>query len=108
MPPPGAIARPTRLAHLQRLVQLEPPLLAVLERPVRFRQAAFALPEAVTQAALRVASPSTYASYRSAGGHAVAQVIMPGAEAVVASLTTTAVLTQTQTLLGMWRAMLGA
>lgn len=69
---------------------------------------AFALPEAVTQAALRTASPSAYASYRSAGGHAVAQVIMPGRDVAIASLTTTAVLTQMHTMLGMWRAALGA
>lgn len=72
---------------------------------------AFTLPEAVTQAALRATSPSGYASYRSAGGHAVAQIIMPimpGRDAPVASLTTTAALTQMQTMLGMWRAALGA
>jgi hypothetical protein len=64
--------------------------------------------EALTQTALRVALPSTYASYRSAGGHAAAQVIMPGAEAVVAGLAATAAFTQTQALLGVWRTMLGA
>ena len=68
----------------------------------------FALPEAMTQTALRTASQTAYASYRSAGGHAVAQVIMPGAETVVAGLTATAVFTQMQTMLGMWRAALGA
>lgn len=69
---------------------------------------AFTLPEAVTQAAVRATSPSGYASYRSAGGHAVAQVIMPGADAAVAGLTTTAAFTQMQTMFGMWRAALGA
>ena len=69
---------------------------------------AFALPEAVTQAALRATSPSGYASYRSAGGHAVAQIIVPGADAAVTKLTTTVALTQMQTMLGMWRAALGA
>jgi hypothetical protein len=69
---------------------------------------AFILPEAATQAALRATSPSGYASYRSAGGHAVAQIIMPGSDAAVASLTTTVALTQMQTMLGMWRAALGA
>jgi len=68
----------------------------------------FAIPEAVTQAALRVALPSTYASYRSAGGHAVAQVIMPGADAIVAGLAATAAFTQMQALFGVWRTMLGA
>jgi hypothetical protein len=68
----------------------------------------FSIPETVTQTALRVALPSTYASYRSAGGHAVAQVIMPGADAIVAGLAATAAFTQTQALLGVWRNMLGA
>jgi hypothetical protein len=68
----------------------------------------FAIPEAVTQAALRVALPSTYASYRSAGGHAVAQVIMPGADAIVAGLAATAAFTQMQALFGVWRTILGA
>jgi hypothetical protein len=68
----------------------------------------FGIPETVTQTALRVALPSTYASYRSAGGHAVAQVIMPGTDAIVAGLAATAAFTQTQALLGVWRTMLGA
>ena len=33
---------------------------------------------------------------------------MPGAEAVVAGIAATAVFTQTQALLGLWRTMLGA
>jgi hypothetical protein len=69
--------------------------------------APLALPE-MAQAALRVALPSTYASYRSAGGHAVAQIIMPGADAIVAGLAATAAFTQTQALFGVWRTMLGA
>jgi hypothetical protein len=67
-----------------------------------------AVPEAVTRA-LSVASPSTYASYRSAGGHAVAQVIMPSAETVVAGLAATNLaLTQMNTMLSTWRTVLGA
>jgi hypothetical protein len=69
----------------------------------------FSIPETVTQAALRVALPSTYASYRSAGGHAVAQVMVPSADAIVAAgLTATAAFTQMHTLFGVWRTMLGA
>jgi hypothetical protein len=68
----------------------------------------FTLPEAMTHAALRATSPSGYASYRSAGGHAVAQVIMPGSNAAVASMRTTVALTQMQAMLSVWRAALGA
>lgn len=50
-----------------------------------------------------------YASYRSAGGHAAAQVIvadvMPVAE--IAEVTATVVLSPMQTMLGVWRAALG-
>ena len=69
----------------------------------------FAVPATVTRAALSVASPSTYASYRSAGGHAVAQVIMmPSADTVVAGLTATNLaLTQMHTMLSTWRTVLG-
>lgn len=69
----------------------------------------FSVPETVARAALSMASPSTYASYRSAGGHAVAQVIMPGADTVMAGLTaTTLALTQMHTMLSTWRTVLGA
>jgi hypothetical protein len=69
----------------------------------------FAVPATVARAALSVASPSTYASYRSAGGHAVAQVIMmPSADTVVAGLTATNLaLTQMHTMLSTWRIVLG-
>ena len=69
----------------------------------------FSVPETVTRAALSMASPSTYASYRSAGGHAVAQVIMPGADTVMAGLTATSLgLMQMHTMLSTWRTVLGA
>jgi hypothetical protein len=45
-----------------------------------------------------------YASYRSAGGHAAAQIATPATE--LAGLTATAMLTPMQTLLGVWRAAL--
>jgi hypothetical protein len=68
----------------------------------------FSVPETITRATLSVASPSTYASYRSAGGHAVAQVIMPSADTVVAGLAATSLaLTQMNTVLSTWRTMLG-
>jgi hypothetical protein len=54
------------------------------------------------------AAAAAFASYRSAGGHAVAQVIAPTADAVIAGLTATAVLTQLQSMLGFWRAAVGA
>jgi hypothetical protein len=69
----------------------------------------FSVPETVTRAALSMASPTTYASYRSAGGHAVAQVIMPSADTVVAGLTATSLaLTQMHTMLSTWRTVLGS
>ena len=69
----------------------------------------FSVPETLTRAALSMASPSTYASYRSAGGHAVAQVIMPGADRVMAGLTATSLgLMQMHTMLSTWRTVLGA
>lgn len=76
--------------------------------PSQPRQASpFSVQEAATRAALSVASP--YASYRSAGGHAVAQVIMPGADTAVAGLTATSLaLMQMHTMLSTWRTVLGA
>jgi hypothetical protein len=67
-------------------------------------------PTNASGAAVRKASPSGLASYRSAGGHAVAQVIMgPMPDpAAIASLTTATVFTPMQTMLGVWRAALGA
>jgi hypothetical protein len=47
-----------------------------------------------------------FASYRSAGGHAAAQVIVPAIE--LASITATTALSPMQTMLGAWRAALGA
>jgi hypothetical protein len=68
----------------------------------------FSMPETVARAALSMASPSTYASYRSAGGHAVAQVIMPNADTVAAGLTATSLgLMQMHTMLSTWRTVLG-
>jgi hypothetical protein len=52
------------------------------------------------------APDASFASYRSAGGHAVAQVIVPAIE--LASLTATTALSPMQTMLGVWRAALGA
>jgi hypothetical protein len=51
-------------------------------------------------------TPETgYSSYRSAGGHAAAQVIVPDAEQL-AEVTVSAVLTPMHTMLGVWRAAL--
>jgi hypothetical protein len=54
--------------------------------------------------------PEPFASYRSFGGHATAQVIMPAEipAAEIAEVTTAAVLTPIQTMLGVWRAAFGA
>jgi hypothetical protein len=52
------------------------------------------------------AADAGFASYRSAGGHAVAQVIVPAVE--LAAITTTAALSPMQTMLGVWRTALGA
>ncbi len=49
---------------------------------------------------------TSYASYRSAGGHAVAQVITPAAE--LAEFTATVVMTPIHALLDVWRAALKA
>jgi hypothetical protein len=69
----------------------------------------FAVPETITRTALQAATPSAYASYRSSGGHAVAQVIMPSADTVVAGLAATSLaLTQMHTVLSTWRTLLGA
>jgi hypothetical protein len=53
--------------------------------------------------------PAPYASYRSAGGHATAQVIVPAMMPVaeIAEVTATVVLSPMQTMLGVWRAALG-
>jgi hypothetical protein len=67
----------------------------------------FAAPVAMSQAALRYASSSAYASYRTPGGHAVAQIIAPVSDTVIAGLTARAVFTQMQSMLGAWRAALG-
>ena len=50
------------------------------------------------------ASPG-FSSYRSSGGHAVAQVVVPVTE--IAELTATAVLSPMHTMLGVWRTALG-
>ena len=52
------------------------------------------------------ASEAGFASYRSAGGHAAAQVIVPALQ--IAGITATAALSPMQTILGVWRAALGA
>ena len=68
----------------------------------------FAAPAAISQAVLRYASPSAYASYRSAGGHAMAQVVIaPVPDTVVARMAATAAFTPMQTMLGVWRTVLG-
>ena len=56
--------------------------------------------------AARAKPDADFASYRSAGGHAAAQVIVPAA--TMASVTATAALSPVQTMLGVWRAALGA
>ncbi|HEU4377266.1 MAG TPA: hypothetical protein VFR73_01745 [Hyphomicrobiaceae bacterium] len=67
------------------------------------------VPETVTRAALGLASPSSYATYRSAGGHAVAQIITPNADTVVAGLAASSLaLMQMQTIFSTWRTVLGA
>ena len=64
------------------------------------------LPAPVPASANRpVPSPPGYASYRSSGGHAVAQVVVSTTE--IAELTATAVLSPMHTMLGVWRAALG-
>jgi hypothetical protein len=56
-----------------------------------------------------VTEPPPYASYRSAGGHATAQVIVPDLMPVaeIAEVTATVVLSPMHTMLGAWRAALG-
>jgi hypothetical protein len=53
--------------------------------------------------------PPPYASYRSAGGHATAQVVVPDFVPVaeIAEVTATVVMSPMQTMLGAWRAALG-
>jgi hypothetical protein len=53
------------------------------------------------------AARSGYSAYRSAGGHAVAQVIVPTVEEL-AELTAKATLSPVQGVLGVWRTALGA
>ena len=57
--------------------------------------------------AARPAPDAGYASHRSAGGHAVAQVIVPTIEEW-AEITAKATLTPVQSMLGVWRTALGA
>jgi hypothetical protein len=61
---------------------------------------------ATSNGAAHPAPDAGFASYRSAGGHAVAQVIVPAME--LASLTAKTALSPMQTMLGVWRAALGA
>jgi hypothetical protein len=56
-------------------------------------------PEAAT---MQPTAPAGFSSYRSGGGHAVAQIAAPATE-----LTATAVLSPMHTMLGAWRAALG-
>jgi hypothetical protein len=60
---------------------------------------------AASDGTARPAPDAGFVSYRSAGGHAVAQVIVPAAE--LAGITAAA-LSPMQTMLGVWRAALGA
>ena len=59
---------------------------------------------------VRPAPDAGFASYRSSGGHAAAQVIVPAMVPAMelASLTATTALSPMQTMLGVWRAALGA
>jgi hypothetical protein len=59
-----------------------------------------------SNAAAHAVSDGGFASYRSAGGHAAAQVIVPAVE--MAGITAKAALSPMQTMLGVWRAALGA
>ena len=63
------------------------------------------LPAPVPASADRAPAPPGFSSYRSSGGHAVAQVMVPTTE--LAELTATAVLSPMHTMLGVWRAALG-
>jgi hypothetical protein len=66
------------------------------------------LPAAKPGAATRAPTlPAGYASYRSAGGHAVAQVVAAPAVEGLIELTATAALGPMHTMLGLWRAALG-
>jgi hypothetical protein len=70
-------------------------------------KAAPASEKATAKGAAQPAPEAGYASYRSAGGHAVAQVIVPSIEEW-AEITAKATLTPVQTMLGVWRTALGA
>jgi hypothetical protein len=69
---------------------------------------AVATPSAALPAEARAASRSGYASYRSSGGHAVAQVIVPESGVGIAGLSTSAGYVQVPTMLGAWLALLRA
>jgi hypothetical protein len=64
------------------------------------------LPGTLSNGAARPAPDAGFASYRSAGGHAVVQVIVPEIE--LAGITATTALAPMQTMLGVWRAALRA
>jgi hypothetical protein len=65
---------------------------------------------AAANGSARPAPDAGFASYRSSGGHAAAQVIVPAIVPAMelASLTATTALSPMQTMLGGWRAALGA
>jgi hypothetical protein len=66
---------------------------------------AMARPQAT---AMRPTAPAGFSSYRSSGGHAVAQIAAPRAtETELIELTATAALSPMHTMLGVWRAALG-
>ena len=67
------------------------------------RPEAMAGPEAA--AAIPPTAPAGFSSYRSGGGHAVAQIAAPATE--LAELTATDVLSPMHTMLGVWRAAFG-
>ena len=54
---------------------------------------------------MRAPEPAGFSSYRSGGGHAVAQIAAPTTELV--ELTATTVLSPMHSMLGVWRAALG-
>ena len=96
-----------RLAHVQRLVHLEPSLLVILERSIGIRERLHPAGSgdaggAARHLAVRLRQLSIGRRARRGADHHARQ------DTAVASLTTTAALTQMQTMLGMWRAALGA
>ena len=60
---------------------------------------------ATPASAVQPTEPAGFSSYRSGGGHAVAQIAAPATELV--ELTATAALSPMHTMLGVWRAALG-